>query len=229
MKSIRKVILLLFFSSCTGNNTINELQAGSLSFSQEFSAKGQTSYYFSDALIYEYEEGGSLKELWLYVNPKTKQVLYVPDNEMIVGIISFPDGTYKIYGKTERGKDTVLLQKVPEVLKVVGEQGILKRIASTRIINQDNIQQKSIVCQGFYMNYLKMEGGETIHVSNQIPVNSRQIYGFCRLEGDAKLSAGLDYLSLLKPNQTITHIERKGFSLRLTNYGPNPYYLNIKN
>lgn len=223
-------MLLLFFSSCLGNNKTIKLKANQLSMPQH-SAVVQVpqSYYFSDALIYQYQENGKMEELWLYVNPKTKQILYVPNDDMIVGVISFPNGTYRIFGKTEMGKDTVLLQKVPEVLKKDLPFEKMRRMSSTKTIDQTNIQQKSILCQGYQFKYLKMEGGETIYVTQQIPINSRQIYGFSRLDGDARIKINLDYLNLLKADQTITHIESKGFSLALSNYGPNPYYLNINN
>ncbi len=73
-----------------------------------------------------------------------------------------------------------------------------------------------------------MKGGETIYVTTQIPINSRQIYGFCRLNGDARVNPSLDYLNVLNKNQTITHIEAKGFSMKLLNYGSNPYELVVK-
>lgn len=187
----------------------------------------QQSYYFSDALIYEYEENGNRKELWFYTNSKTKQVLYVPSNDMIAGVISFPDGTYKIYGRTESGKDTVLVQQIAQVLINDKMPGIVKKIALTKVIDQTNIQQRPIYSLGYLIKYLKMEGEELIYVTDQIPINSRQIYGFCKLDGDARIDVKFDYLNVLSQDQTITHIDRKGFSLRLTNYGPNPYYFNM--
>lgn len=90
------------------------------------------------------------------------------------------------------------------------------------MINQDNIQQEAINSQGFRIDYEKMKGGETIYVTTQIPIHSRQIYGFCRLNGDAKLNSMLDYINVLNQQQMITHIEQANFSLRLLNYGPNP-------
>jgi hypothetical protein len=183
----------------------------------------QKDYYFPDALIYEYKKNGVTNEIWFYVNPKTKQVLYVPNDDMISGIVSFADGNYRIYGKLENGKDTVIIQRIPQVVQKEALGGVIK-IPSTKITRQNNIQQMPVISQGYSLKYLKMEGQETIFATSQIPVNSNQIYGFCRLNGDARLSITMDYLNILKPEQTITHIERKGFSIRLINYGPNPYY-----
>ena len=71
-----------------------------------------------------------------------------------------------------------------------------------------------------------MEGGEVLLATTQIPINSFQIYGFCRLMGDAGLPLDIDYLNLFNKSQVITHIERNQFKLSLLNYGPNPYEFN---
>ena len=191
------------------------------------SQKSET-YYFSDAIIYEYESNGVKDELWLYVNPKTKQILYLPNDDMVKGVISFPNGTYKIFIKTEFGKDTVLTKVVKDVLYVGKSSAKLTALSTKKIIEKKNIQQKSILCYGFKFDYLKMAGSETLYITKQIPLNARQIYGFSKLEGDAKLNIDLNYLSLLSQYQLITHVNRQNFSLRLVNYGPNPYYLTVK-
>ena len=146
---------------------------------------------------------------------------------MIKAVISFPNGTYKTFASNEFKGDTVFSEFIPEVMTVGDLSGAMKWIASTKVINQKNIAQKNIISQGYRIDYQQMGGSENIYVSKEIPINSRQIYGFCRLEGDAKLNASLDFLNVLNKNQTITHIESKGFSLRLLNYGPNPYWFTV--
>lgn len=180
-------------------------------------------YYFPDALIYEYELNGEKGELWLYLNPKTKEALYVPENDMIKAVISYPDGSYKIFAEDETGKRIILTQTVNAVTgqEIVDES--LIPLNKKRTVSQKNIQQKDIVSRGFKMNYIKMEGGEVLFATTQIPVNSFQLYGFCRLEGDARLPVDIDYINLFKKDQLITHIERDSFKLTLLNYGPNPY------
>lgn len=180
-------------------------------------------YYFPDALIYAYEHNQEKRELWLYLNTETKEILYVPENEMIKAVISFPDGKYKIFGEDESGKRIILTQTVNTVTgeEIAGES--LIPLNEKRTVSQKNIQQKDIVSQGYKMNYIKMEGGEVLFATTQIPVNSFQLYGFCRLEGDARLPVDIDYINLFKKGQLITHIERDNFKLTLLNYGPNPY------
>lgn len=190
--------------------------------------KQSETYYFSDALIYEYQSNGAKEELWLYVNPKTKQILYLPKDDMIKGVISFPNGSYKVFCKTEFGKDTILTQVVKEVLYTAKPIIKLLPLNKTKLIDQKNIQQKPIFCSGFEFDYLKMAGSETLYITKQIALNARQIYGFSKLDGDAKLNIDLNYLSLLSRNQLITHVNRSNFSLKLVNYGPNPYYLTLE-
>ena len=219
---------MLFVSSCIGKTepkTTNDIQVSKALLIKESLEK---TYYFTDALTYELNESGEKSEIWFYVNPKTKQILYLPNDDMIKGVISFPDGTYKIFGSTEFKGDTVLNEVVPEVLNDDDFIGVAKLIYSTKVIDQTNIQQKSINCQGYRIAYEQMEGGENIYVTTQIPINSRQIYGFCRLNGDARVNPSLDYLNILNKSQTITHVEAKGFSMKLLNYGPNPYELVVK-
>ena len=218
---------MLFVSSCVGKSepkTTNDIEASKTVVVNESLDK---IYYFSDALTYELKQNGETSEIWFYVNPKTKQILYLPNDDMIKGVISFPDGSYKIFGSTEFKRDTILNEVVPEVLNDDDFSGVAKLITSTIVIDQKNIQQKNINCQGYRIDYEQMEGGENIYVTTEIPINSRQIYGFCRLNGDARVNPSLDYLNVLNKSQTITHIEAKGFSMKLLNYGPNPYWFTV--
>lgn len=184
----------------------------------------EKTYYFPDALIYEYEVEGKKEELWIYVNQKTRQLLFVPNDDMISGVISFPNGTYKVFGKTEKGKDTILTYTLPEITDEHLEWEGLKSLETVKTISQENIQQSDISSIGYQIDYQQMIGSEVIYVTHDIDINSHQLYGFCRLDGDAKLNIPLDFSGVLSKNQLITHIERSDFSMRLLNYGPNPYY-----
>ena len=182
--------------------------------------------YFPNALIYAYELNGEKGEVWLYVNEATKEILYVPENDMIHGVISYPDGRYKIFGEDESGKRILMTQIVNAVTGEEIPDEALIPLNRYKTISQKNIQQKDIMSRGFEMKYIKMEGGEVLFATTQIPVNSFQIYGFCRLVGDAKLAVDVDYLNFFNKSQVITHIERNHFRLSLLNYGPNPYEIN---
>ena len=73
-----------------------------------------------------------------------------------------------------------------------------------------------------------MEGSEILFATTQIPINSFQLYGFSRLDGDSKTAINLDFINVFKKNQLITHIERDNFKLQLLNYGPNSYEFQLK-
>lgn len=184
--------------------------------------------YFENALIYQYEQNGIKEELWFYVNEQKNEVLFVPNNDMIQAIISYSDGTYKIFGTNEKGEKVILKQKISSVFGKALEDNVLEKISETKTISQKNIQQKDIFCEGFNLKYLKMEGGETLFATKQIPINSFQLYGFSRLDNDSKLPINIDYINVFKKNQLITHLEREDFKLELLNYGPNPFEFQLK-
>ena len=188
----------------------------------------ETTYYFPDALVYEYQLNSAREELWIFVNPETEQLLFVPNDDMIEAVISFPDGTYRIFGKTEAGKDTVLCQYVEQVAEQNPELETLHSNGKILTVSQQHIQQPDIESEGFEIKYQKMAGGEIIYVTDQLAINSRQLYGLSRLDGDARLTVDLDYLAMLLDDQLITHISRDHFSLKLLDYGPNPYYFTTK-
>jgi hypothetical protein len=179
--------------------------------------------YFENALIYEFKQNGEKSELWFYVNEKKNQILYVPNDDMIQAVVSHPNGDYLIFGTQENGKKTVIKQNISAVVTNEIDEKVLKSNKETILISQKNMQQKDILCNGFVMKYLQMKGSETLFATNQISINAYQIYGFSRLDGDAKLNFSLDYLNVFKKTQLISHIERTDLKLKLLNYGPNPY------
>ncbi len=184
--------------------------------------------YFENALVYQYQQNGEKEEFWIYVNEKEKQLLFVPNDDMIQAVISYSDGTYKIFGTNEHGKKTVFKHIISSVLNEGIQKEVLKKLNQVKVISQKNIQQKDIFCEGFRLDYIKMEGGETLYATTQIPINSFQLYGFSNLNGDCKLPVNLDFTNVFKKSQLITHIERGNFKLELLNYGPNPYEFNLK-
>lgn len=209
----------------------NELfaQQEQLSIHGESTQEGKDStYYFPNALVYEYQLDSMKEEFWIYVNPETSQLLFVPNDDMIDAVISFPDGTYQIFGKTEARKDTILIQCVSEVADENLELLPLQPTGDSISISQQHIQQPDILCTGYEIRYEKMDGGEIIYTTSQLDINSRQIYGFCRLDGDARLKVFIDYLAVLPANQLLTHVQSNGFSLKLLDYGSNPYYFTTK-
>lgn len=230
MKKSICIILVFAFFSCKKSNknqevTYEKIEIANQNLAQE--SKDSVAV-FENALTYSYLQNGEKEELWIYVNEQKNELLFVPNDDMIQAVISYPDGTYKIFGTDENQKKIVLTQ----IINAVGGQEIdepmLKKTNVKRIVSQKNIQQKDILCEGFDLKYLKMEGGEILFATTQIPINSFQLYGFSRLDGDCKLPISLDYINIFKKNQLITLVERDNFKFELLNYGPNPYEINLK-
>jgi hypothetical protein len=180
---------------------------------------------FQNALTYQFENNTTdeKQELWFYVNEKMKQILFVPNDDIVKAVVSYPNGKYEIYVVDENSQKRILKQQINDVSIAELKQNILKSTNEKVIIDQKNIQQKNIFCKGFRLDYLKMNGSELLFATTQIPVNSYQIYGFSRLEGDAKLPFSLDYINIFNKKQLITHIDREDVNMRLLNYGSNPY------
>lgn len=222
------LIAFLFFSCKKDSKRVLENESIANTEAIEVAKPQDTIAYFENALIYQYEQNEVKEELWLYVNEQKKEILFVPNDDMIQAVISYPDGTFKIFGTNEKGEKVILTQKISAVFGEELDDDVLKKMAETKTISQKNIQQKDILCEGFSLKYLKMEGGETLFATTQIPINSFQIYAFSRLDGDCKLPISLDYINVFKKNQLITHIERDNFTLELLNYGPNPYEFQLK-
>jgi hypothetical protein len=191
--------------------------------------QSKTILYFPNALTYKVEKNGESFELWFYLNEKKGEVLYVPNDDMLQAVISKPDGTYTIYGTDENGKKVFWTEKVNAVQEKENEFAALKSLPITRKIDQRNIQQPDINCKGFdEYNDTTLKGSRILFATNDIPINSYQIYGFCRLTGDAKLPVQMDFIHRLKKNQLITHLEDDYQKIALLNYGPNPYEFDTK-
>ena len=190
--------------------------------------KNDSIAFFENALVYQYEQNNSKKELWFFVNEKEKQILYVPNDDMIQAIISYPDGKYIVFATDERGQKIRMVQQVNAIVSSEIEDNVLSSLEENRVISQKNIQQNNIICKGYILKYLKMEGSEILFATTQIPINSFQLYGFSRLDGDSKTAINLDFINVFKKSQLITHIERDNFKLELLNYGPNPYEFQLK-
>jgi uncharacterized protein YlzI (FlbEa/FlbD family) len=190
--------------------------------------KSKTIRHFQHALTYRVIKNGESFELWFYINEKKGEVLYVPNDDMLQAVISKPDGTYTIYGIDENGKKVFWTEKVNEVQEKVHEFTALQPLQVSRKIDQRNIQQPDIHCEGFEYNDTTTKGSQILFATTDIPMNSYQIYGFCLLTGDAKLPVQMDFIQRLHKNQLITHLEDAYQKIELLNYGPNPYEFDTK-
>ncbi|VXB34085.1 conserved hypothetical protein [Flavobacterium sp. 9AF] len=230
MKNILVVCLLFCcFLSCRKERQHKSLlNQEKKSLVSESSKKQDYIQYFPNALIYQYEMNGEKNQLWFYVDETFERILYIPNDDMIDAVISYPNGDYEIYGTTEKGDKIILKQNISAVTSEEMYDTILKPLETSKIIDQSNIQQPAVVCKGYQFDYLKMKGSELLFATTQIPVNSYQIYGFSRLNGDVRITLGLDYINIFKKNDLITHINRSDFKLELLNFGPNPYEFSTK-
>ncbi len=184
--------------------------------------------FFDKALTYRYSINGITEELWFYVNEETQQILYVPNDDMIQAVISNPDGKYVVFATDEHGQKVRFEQQINAVVSSEIEDKLLAPMEEKIIISQKNIQQKDLICSGYILKYLKMAGSEILFATTQIPINSFQVYGFSRLDGDCRIPINLDFINVFQKKQLITHIDREEFHLQLLNYGPNTYEFNLK-
>ncbi|MGV7106633.1 hypothetical protein [Flavobacterium sp. U410] len=223
---MKKTVVCMFFFillSCQKQQEKTVLNHEKQSLVLEHKEEPDSIQYFPNALTYQYEMDDLKEELWFYVNEETQQILYVPNDDMIQAVISYPNGDYEIYGTSENGLKMVLKQNISAVTVDEVYDNLLKPLAITKTIDQSNIQQKNIICKGYQFDYLKMQGSELLFATAQIPINSYQIYGFSRLNGDVRITIGLDYINIFGKADLVTHIQRPDFKLELLNYGPNPY------
>ena len=220
------LLWLAFFVVCSCKDEVEKSTKKTFESSQ--SKENDTVAYFDNALIYSYEINGKTEELWFYINENTKQILYVPNDDMIQAVISYPDGKYVVFATDEHGQKVRFEHQINAVVSSEIEDNVLSSLEENRVISQKNIQQNNIITKGYILKYLKMEGSEILFATTQIPINSFQLYGFSRLDGDSKTAINLDFINVFKKNQLITHIERDNFKLQLLNYGPNPYEFQLK-
>lgn len=229
MKSTFFLTALFVFISCKKEEVLltkKDSKNTQLKVIQE--KQKDTIAFFDKALTYRYSINGTTEELWFYVNEETQQILYVPNDDMIQAVISYPDGKYVVFATDETGKTVRLEQHINAIISPEIEDKMLSPIEEKIIISQKNIQQKDLVCDGYIMKYLKMEGSEILFATAQISINSFQVYGFSRLDGDCKIPINLDFINVFPKRQLITHIDRQEFNLQLMNYGPNLYEFNTK-
>ncbi len=100
--------------------------------------------YFDQALTYRYKVNatGRKGELWFYVNEKTKQILYVPDHELVKAIISYPDGRYVTFSIDGKGRKVRLEQRIGAVTASETKESGLVPLAENRIISQKTSNRK---------------------------------------------------------------------------------------
>jgi len=181
---------------------------------------------FTQALIYNYETLTSKGQFWIYHNPKTGSLLFVPDDEMVDFIIADTQGNYYTFGDNGHNEKVVSQQSVnwkqdkPDVT--------IQPLPLKRYIHQEISQQPTIECEGFIMIFNQEVKQQTVFYTESIAINSHQIYALNQLGSDVKLPiTEMDLTTVLAQNQLITHLENDTFKVELIAYEYNPYVVNV--
>jgi len=198
--------------------------------------------YFSHAFIYKYTDEDELKEFWLYHNPENGQLLYVPEDEMIDFVISDPDGNYYFFGNDGHGNDMVDAQFVEwvanpefydenETYPISDQYVKLIPTGKKKVLNEySKIDGKEIISEEYKWEFTKMKGEQSTFITNMIPINFYQVYGFNKLEGDITLPySSLDFVGVFGKNQTITEFKSGTTKVELLSYEFNPYFVEAAN
>lgn len=198
--------------------------------------------YFSHAFIYKYTDEDELKEFWLYHNPENGQLLYVPEDEMIDFVISDPDGNYYFFGNDGHGNDIVDAQFVEwvanpefydenETYPISDQYVKLIPTGKKKVLNEySKIDGKEIISEEYKWEFTKMKGEQSTFITNMIPINFYQVYGFNKLEGDISLPySSLDFVGVFGKNQTITEFKSGTTKVKLLSYEFNPYFVQAAN
>lgn len=198
--------------------------------------------YFSHAFIYKYTDEDESKEFWLYHNPENGQLLYVPEDEMIDFVISDPDGNYYFFGNDGHGNDIVDAQFVEwvanpefydenETYPISDQYVKLIPTGKKKVLNEySKIDGKEIISEEYKWEFTKMKGEQSTFITNMIPINFYQVYGFNKLEGDITLPySSLDFVGVFGKNQTITEFKSGTTKVELLSYEFNPYFVEAAN
>lgn len=196
--------------------------------------KGETVKYFSEAFIYQHTVYGEEQVVWLYYNPDSREILYIPNDDMIQAVISFPNGDYFGYLTDEIGNKRIIRQHVPEVAEVeYSHPPAFHRLIPRHHLKKKMVtefqQNEEINSSAIEIEYLKSGEKETVYISGDFSVNSYQIYGFNRLEDDMRLPFTLDYIGILTKKQLAIAIENNPYqTVKLNEHTATVYYFDTK-
>lgn len=182
-----------------------------------FLSRGERNHYFSEAFIYQYTDlQGEYQFVWLCYNPDTREILYIPNDDMLKAVISYPNGDYVGYLIDENGEKQTIRQHVPEVAEAETstQQGFHRLTAHPQdsiVRHREYQHDEAIISSAIDVRYLKSGEQETVYVTENFEVNTYQIYGFNRLEGDMRLPFVLDYIGILTKKQLVTDVKNNPY------------------
>lgn len=209
-----------------------------------FRGQGQHKYdptqtlYFSHAFIYEYKSGGEEGEFWIYHNPDNHQLLYIPEDPMVDFVVGDPRGNYYFFGDDGHGAKTVNSQLVewvanPRLYTENVSYPISDRYVTINPTGKSKVLDEGSVIGGkriegteYNWEFRQVEGRQTIYVTEMVPVNFYQVYGFNKLEGDIHLPIiDFDFIGIFGKNQTVIYLESGDLKLELVAYQFNPAFV----
>ncbi|MGB3343805.1 MAG: hypothetical protein WBA61_07830 [Aequorivita sp.] len=204
----------------------------------DYSVDPTTTLYFDSAFIYEYTtEEGEREEFWIYHNTENGQLLYMPDDPMIEFVVSDPLGNYYFFGDDGHGTKTVdgvnvswvndpELYDENENYPISDRYVTIKKTGKTKVLSDDTIDGEGYACEEYKWDFHQVAGSQKVYVTEMIPVNFYQVYGFNKLEGDIQLPVvSFDFTGIFGKNQVITQVIDGGTNLELKHYQHNPAYV----
>lgn len=194
--------------------------------------------YFSHAFIYQYRDGEKTEEFWIYHNPENGQLLYIPEDPMVDYVVSDTFGNYYFFGDDGHGVKTASSQFVKEVADITHYDESVSYPVSDRFVSfkatgnkksldeSSKINGKEIVGHEYQWKFAKVSGEQSTYITEIIPVNFYQVYGFNKLEGDINLPViYLDFTGIFGKNQVVTYFESEDQELKLNTYEFNPAFV----
>lgn len=188
-----------------------------------FPSRGERNHYFPEAFIYQYtDQEDEIQFVWLCYNPDTREILYIPNDDMLQAVISYPNGSYIGYLIDGNGQKHTIGQHIPEVAE--NEKSTHHDFHRLNIRPQDTIirhrefqHDEPISSSAIDIDYLKSGEKETVYVTEDFDINTYQIYGFNRLEGDMCLPFSLDYINILTRKQLVTDVKNNPYQTAIFN------------
>ena len=194
--------------------------------------------YFDHAFVYKHTtKEGKLEEFWILHNPETGLMLYDPDDQMVDFVVSDTLGNYYFFGSDGHGNKTVDSQFVEwvanpdlydenETYPYSDRYVILTPTGNKKSMDRySTIDGKPIVSEEYSWEFKQLGGDQTAYITEMIPVNFYQVYGFNKLEGDIRLpDRHLDFVGTFGKNQTVTQFKSGDYKTELDAYTYTTYF-----
>ncbi len=187
--------------------------------------------YFSHAFIYTYTNAEESGEFWIYHNPENGQLLYMPEDPMVDFVVSDTLGNYYFFGDDGHGVKTVDSQFVDWVADsklydknasypISDKYVSIKPTGKKKSLDElSNMEGKPLVGKEYQWTFNQVSGNQSTYITEMIPINFYQVYGFNKLEGDIALPVReLDFAGIFGKNQIITYLESEDLKLELSFY-----------